>query len=77
MTRKRDESGEFTGKPVTTLTTRFSVLSVYRRLKDVPNGGLAVIVGSSGLGERRFLEIVVQGGNAGKQLDIKPGDNIF
>ena len=40
-------------------------LPFYDRLKDVPNGELAFIVGSSGLEDKRFLEIVLQGGSAG------------
>jgi len=63
--------------PVGTLETKFGVLPVYRRLKDVPTGEPAVVVGSSGIGEKRFLEIVVQGGSAGKKFDISPGENIF
>ncbi len=38
--------------------------SFYTQLKDVPNDELALIVGSSGLGDKRFLEIVKQGGRA-------------
>ncbi|MEK7128485.1 MAG: hypothetical protein AAB933_02910 [Patescibacteria group bacterium] len=45
-----------------------SEIKFYFRLKDVPDGELAVIVGSSGLGESRFLEIVVQGQSASKKL---------
>jgi hypothetical protein len=53
---------------VGTLNTTFGVLPVYRRLKDVPDGELAVIVGSSGIADKRFLEIVVQGGSAARRL---------
>ena len=42
----------------------------YARLKDVPNGEIAVIAGSSGLGTQRFLEVVVQGGNASMDLGL-------
>lgn len=58
---------------VTTLKTAFGELPVYRRLKDVPDSELAVIVGSSGSGDKRLLEIVVQGASAAKQLDAKVG----
>ena len=37
----------------------------YSRLVDVPDGELAVDVGSSGLGNLRFLEIVVHGVKSG------------
>jgi S-adenosylmethionine hydrolase len=62
---------------ITTLNTRFGALPVYRRLKDVPEGVLAVIVGSSGLGHQRFLEIVVQGGSAQNQLGLSAGDSLY
>lgn len=70
-------NGNDSRDPVGKLKTKFGSLPVYRRLKDVPTGEIAVIVGSSGLGDKRLLEIVVQGGSAGKQLGISPGDTIF
>ena len=42
-------------------------------LRDVPKGEVSITTGSSGIDERRFLEIVVQGGNAAKQLDLHQG----
>lgn len=45
-------------------------LPYFERLKDVPDKTLALISGSSGLGEKRFLEVVVQGGNAEKKFKI-------
>ncbi|MDO8529994.1 MAG: hypothetical protein Q7S10_01095 [bacterium] len=38
-------------------------LEYYPRLKDVPDKKSALVAGSSGLGDKRFLEIVVQGGS--------------
>lgn len=69
-------NGNASKDPVGTLETKFGTLPVYRRLKDVPDGQLAVIVGSSGIGDKRFLEIVVQGGSAGKRLAEKTGEEI-
>lgn len=43
----------------------------HARLKDVPDGALACVVGSSGLGQDRFLEIVVQGGDAAGRLGAR------
>ena len=75
---RHDRDGTYRGKKVTSLQTRFGILPVYRRLKDVPEDGTpAVIVGSSGLDDRRFLEIVIQGGNAGRTLELKIGSTIF
>lgn len=56
--------------------TKFNNLSCFSRLKDVPDKTPAIISGSSGLGEKRFLEIVVQGGSAEKQFNISVGDVI-
>lgn len=49
-------------------------LPVYPRLCDVPEGELAVVIGSSGLANTRFLEIVVKGGSAAARLGLKVGD---
>jgi hypothetical protein len=51
----------------------FAELPRYARLKDVPNGEAAVIAGSSGLGERRLLEIVVQGASAAERFSLASG----
>lgn len=45
----------------------------YNRLKDVPNDRPALIIGSSGLEDNRFLEIVVQGGSASQTFNLKSG----
>ncbi len=64
-------------KDGTLLSTKFNKLSRFARLKDVPDKTPALISGSSGLGEKRFLEIVVQGGSAEKELKISVGETIF
>jgi len=51
-------------------------LPYYTRLKDVPDKEPALIVGSSGLGQKRFLEIVVQGGSAEAQFNLAVGDDL-
>jgi hypothetical protein len=54
------------------MKTRF-----FSRLKDVPDDRQpALIVGSSGYGKHRFLELVVQGGNAGKILGLEAGSSV-
>ena len=63
--------------PITHLTIKTRAVPVYRHLSHVQDGELAVVVGSSGLGEDRFLEIVLQGGNAAEHLGIKQGDSIL
>lgn len=64
------KSGDF-------VKTKFGKLKYYERLKDVPNKQPAIITGSSGLGNNRFLEIVIQGASASKKLGIKSCAKIF
>ena len=56
-------------------TTRAAAgeLPYYARLKDVPDHTAALITGSSGLPGQRFLEIVVQGGSAERELGLVSG----
>ena len=49
----------------------WEVLPFYPRLKDVPDHQTARIIGSSGIGEYRFLELVTQGGRAIEHVQIK------
>lgn len=49
---------------------------MYDRLKDVPDGEVACIVGSSGLGTKRFLELVIQGERAADRLGLVVGDEL-
>lgn len=51
-------------------------LNFYEMLRDVPNGETAVIVGSSGLDGKRFLEIVTQGENTAQKLSLAVGSKI-
>ena len=48
-------------------------LTHYDRLKDVPDGEAAFVTGSSGIGGRRFIEVVIQGGNAGQRFGLRSG----
>jgi len=49
----------------------------YSRLKDVPDREMGIISGSSGIDNRRFLEIVVQGRSAHDALGLVVGDKIL
>ncbi len=53
-----------------TISFPFGELPFYSRLKDVPDNTPACVIGSSGINNIRFLEIVVQGGSASKSLNI-------
>jgi len=48
-------------------------LPCYERLKDIPDDEVGLTIGSSGLGEKRLLEIMAQGGSASHKLDAKSG----
>lgn len=48
----------------------------YERLKDLPDQEIGVVEGSSGIGNKRFLEIIRQGGNAGAEMGLTAGDEV-
>ncbi|MEK7098391.1 MAG: SAM hydroxide adenosyltransferase [Patescibacteria group bacterium] len=54
--------------------TRFSDLAFCKRLADVPSKDLSWVVGSSGYGNQRWLELVVNGESAAKKLDVGIGN---
>jgi hypothetical protein len=57
--------------------TAFGELTCYERLKDVPNSEVGLIIGSSGIENRRFLSVVIQGNSAAKAFNIKTGTPVF
>lgn len=56
-----------------TVTVAGHTIKRYNDLKDIPDGELGVVVGSSATGERRFLEIMLQGGSAARALNLSVG----
>ncbi len=54
----------------------FGEIMCYDRLKDLPNGETGLIIGSSGLKDKRFLEIMSQGMSAKDQFKAKIGTPI-
>lgn len=48
-------------------------LELHARLKDVADGEAAFVVGSSGYGDARFVEVVIQGGDAASRFNLKTG----
>lgn len=46
----------------------------YKQLRDVPDGETGLILGSSGYGQQRFLELVIQGTSASKRYHITQKD---
>ncbi len=63
-------------KPGETLT-RFGDLPFHTQLRDVPDDTDALTEGSSGLGDTRFLELVIQRGNFAHIHGVKIGDDIY
>lgn len=64
-------------QPGKELKTKFGKIMCYDHLKDVPNGEAGLIIGSSGLEDKRFVELVVQGESAAEHFNLKPGDTIL
>lgn len=52
-------------------------LSFCPRLKHVPRGKAALIHGSSGVGDKRFFEIVIKNGRAAEHFGIASGDALL
>jgi len=59
------------------LATKVGDIMCYEHLKDVPNGEAGLTIGSSGLDDKRFIELVVQGESAAQRFGLKPGDTII
>lgn len=59
------------------VTTKFGRIKFYPKLKDLPDHELGVYLGSSGIGDKRFVEISIQGGNAADKLGINIGDSVI
>lgn len=52
-------------------------LPCFTSLKDVPDGVAAFVAGSSGIGDKRFLEIVVQGESAAERFGLVSGSQVL
>jgi len=59
------------------LVTCFGKIPCFARLEDVPDDTLAWVIGSSGFGESRWLELVLQGGDAAKRLHLSVGSRLW
>lgn len=69
-----EEIGFEEGKKI---QTRFGMATQYRQLRSVPDGELALTIGSSGYGTDRFVELVIQGQSAAKKYGIEVGTKIL
>lgn len=61
----------------TEISSRFGNLNFIKQLRDVPNNESALIQGSSGINNTRFLELVSQRKDFAKYHNAKIGDAIF
>jgi len=59
------------------ISSEIGNFTCYSKLKDVPDGKKAITIGSSGYGNNRFLEIVIQGKSASTELNLLSGSQIF
>jgi hypothetical protein len=59
------------------LLTRFGTIPYVKHLRDVPDTTAALVLGSSGLRDRRFLELVVQRKSFASAHAAHLGDDVF
>jgi len=64
-------------EPGKEVKTQFGTFKCYERLKDVPNGETALIIGSWGLEKRRWISFITQGKDTAQLYGVKVGDTLF
>ncbi|MEX1027168.1 MAG: SAM hydroxide adenosyltransferase [Candidatus Paceibacterota bacterium] len=64
-------------RPDEPIETTFGPIGYRYALRNVPNGEVGIVVGSSGIGTTRFLELVLQGGSAAEKLGIGVCDTVL
>ena len=57
--------------------SKIGSLPYFSQLKDVLDGKTACIIGSSGIGDKRFLEVVRQGGSAAQERSLSVGSVVL
>lgn len=70
-------ASELTGSVGENIVTVVGDIKRHARLKDVGDAESAIIEGSSGLNDQRFVELVVQGGSAADRFKLSSGQSIF
>jgi len=68
---------ELSVTPDSQVVTQFGAFPFVKNLRNIEDDAIAVVAGSSGIGSKRFAEIVVQGGSASLRLNISPGNQIY
>jgi hypothetical protein len=59
------------------LTTRFGTFPIVSQLRHLDDGQSSIVIGSSGIGEYRFLELMSQRKNFSSLYNVHIGDDIF
>lgn len=59
------------------INTNLGVFKCFTRLRDVPDGNKALILGSSGYKDKRFIELVIQGESAAKEFGLTPSSQVI
>lgn len=57
--------------------TAWGKFKLNARLKDLANGEATLYVGSSGIGDKRFVELAINGKNAAEKYGVKIGDKVL
>lgn len=52
-------------------------MNLYKHLKDLPDNEIGLVVGSSGIENKRFIEIIAQGKSASEELSLNCNDKIL
>ena len=68
---------EINFQPGKEIETKLGKLTCYDRLKDVPGGEKALIIGSWGIEGKRFVAVVYQGKSAQKLLNLECGTQVI
>jgi hypothetical protein len=61
----------------TELETRWGTFPLHTQLRNVPDQKTAFTIGSSGLPDNKFVELVIQRASAAKQYGVSIGDEVF
>lgn len=64
-------------KPSKKIKTKFGEIECFTQMRDVAVGTSALIIGSSGIKDKRFVELIVLGGRAVDKYNLSSGMNIF
>ena len=64
-------------QPGKVMKTKFGQITLYERLKDVPDGKPGLIIGSWGIENKRLVSLVLQGKSAAKTFSLKSGDTLW